>query len=303
MSERWQFDDEDDSRECSVSTGQGRVERSVSMTTRTLRTNVGSAAFLSPEQCSQHMQQPRPQHERETPRGEAGADWAEWSGQQMDVWATGVTLYYCLFRVLPFQSSSPHRLYQLIVQQQLSFPPIPVPVEHSDHRDWLLAVDLITRLLHKEPTQRMTLAEAKVHPFVTRDGREPLLEDDDDDPTAPANLAGDDWSDRALPRSPMVSPRVGAGRVSRVFITPGELNTALTAITHKSASRRLAAHSRGQSPRHALGGVEGSEGHRRSDSRAATSALHAELMAMKRASVAESADEPPQSERHRTSSL
>ena len=45
--------------------------------------------------------------------------------------------------------------------------------------------DLIRRLLRKQPEDRITLAEIKVHPWITKDGTEPLREVDVDEYTAP----------------------------------------------------------------------------------------------------------------------
>ena len=183
----------------------------------------------------------------------------EWSGQLMDVWACGVTLYYALFHTLPFHSSNPHHLYHLILHLPLTFPPLPIPPSHPDHPQWLTACQLVGGMLAKEPSERLTLREVRGHAWVTAGGSEPMV-----DEWAGFCLGGgeeverwdgggyDSHSGLSLPPSP--SGGVGDGKEaqaseqqppairnqSRLQITPDELSAALTAITHKSASRRLA---------------------------------------------------------------
>ena len=166
MSERW-WDDE----EGGGGTGGGNsgIERSVSSQqsefggrstpagSRTLRSNVGSAAFLSPEQCQMYTSRTTEGTAQPVAVSAQAAncppwmDAGEWSGQLMDVWACGVTLYYCLFHALPFHSHNPHQLYQLITSQPLSFPPLPVPATHADYRDWTAACELVSGMLAKDP--------------------------------------------------------------------------------------------------------------------------------------------------------
>ena len=164
----------------------------------------------------------------------------------MDVWACGVTLYYCLFHSLPFHSHNPHQLYQLIVHQPLATPPPPVPPTHRDYREWQQVSELVVGMLAKEAGQRMTLREVRQHGWVTRDGSEPMadewVDDDrwDESPTAlslpPSPVAA------AASRDKQSQPTQPAAirNNTRLQISADELSAALTAITHKSATRRLA---------------------------------------------------------------
>ena len=191
---------------------------------RTLRMNVGSAAFLAPEQCGGGI------GEGGDGSGEAG----EWAGQLMDVWAVGVTLYFCLFQRLPFQSSSRPQLYHLIAHSPLLLPPPPVPPSHPDHPLWLFALDLLSHLLIKDPSTRFSLAQAKAHPFTTLDGVDSLPEDEaDDDPTALR------WGVDHSGEGPAEGVGDGlAGVGGRVRISEGEVQAALTEIVHRGLSRR-----------------------------------------------------------------
>ena len=267
MSERW-WDDGggDDGIEQSVSSQHTSSElgRSVSATTRTLRSNVGSAAFLSPEQCQMYTN--RSSDAGGSMAGGAAAaaaaansncppwmDAGEWSGQLMDVWACGVTLYYCLFHTLPFHSNNPHQLYHLIVHQPLTFPTLPVPPSHPAHSDLLLACDLVRGMLAKEPGQRLTLMEVRSHAWVTRECLEPMLDEwagaGEDEHWDGAGGGGyDSQSGLSLPPSPSAAASNGDKQTQppsirsykRLQLTTDELSAALTSITHKSASRRLA---------------------------------------------------------------
>ena len=263
MSERW-WDDGDDGVERSVSSQftPSELGRSLSAATRTLRSNVGSAAFLSPEQCQMYTNRSEGLTASAggsgvvsgltTPAGGAvhancppWMDTAEWSGQLMDVWACGVTLYYCLYRTLPFHSNNPHQLYQLIVHQPLTFPLPPVPASHPEYREWMQASELVSGMLAKEAGQRMTLRDVRGHGWVTRDGSEPMVDewaDEDRWDESPAALSMPPSPTAAADKDKQPQPAQPAAIRSstRLQITADELNAALTAITHKSASRRLA---------------------------------------------------------------
>ena len=263
MSERW-WDDGEDGGGCAMSgiersvsslSTPSELSRGLSAAARTLRSNVGSAAFLSPEQCQMYtnrtdslaasaMVSPVAAVSTNCP---PWMDAAEWSGQLMDVWACGVTLYYCLFHSLPFHSTNPHQLYQLIVHQPLTFPPLPVASTHVDHREWAQVCELVSGMLAKEAGQRMTLREVRQHAWVTRDGSEPMMDEWadeerwDDPPTSlslppsPVAAAGADKDKQTQPTQP-----APIRNYTRLQLTADELSAALTAITHKSASRRLA---------------------------------------------------------------
>ncbi|RCH84937.1 hypothetical protein CU098_006103 [Rhizopus stolonifer] len=98
--------------------------------------HIGSPAFMAPELLKKVPHNPT----------------------SCDVWAMGVTLYCLAYGHLPFQKPNFVQLYQDILTQ---------PVSHTDTIDVQLK-DLINQLLQKDPTQRITLDEAKVHPWMTK---------------------------------------------------------------------------------------------------------------------------------------
>lgn len=99
-------------------------------------------------------------------------------GKGIDIWALGVTLYCLLFGDTPFMARTEYELYNVIVRE-----PIRVPLVMGRERAWTgvgqpwegagdgtegrEAIDLLGRLLEKDPTQRITLEEVKVSlPFL-----------------------------------------------------------------------------------------------------------------------------------------
>jgi len=109
----------------------------------TVSRTIGSPAFLSPEII--HAAQ------SEVPV----------SGTATDIWAMGVTLYFMLTGSLPFPSDQIMVMYEAIETQAPAIP---------DEWDGPL-VDLISRILDKEPTSRIKMAELKQHVWVTNGGK------------------------------------------------------------------------------------------------------------------------------------
>ncbi|KAL0209334.1 hypothetical protein RCL1_007274 [Eukaryota sp. TZLM3-RCL] len=83
-----------------------------------------------------------------------------YSGKMSDVWAVGITLYMMVFGKLPFDSNSIVDLFNSILSCDLVFPSDTDP----------LLVDLLRKLLAKDPTQRITIDSLKKHPWVTDEG-------------------------------------------------------------------------------------------------------------------------------------
>ncbi|SCV74107.1 BQ2448_6539 [Microbotryum intermedium] len=100
-------------------------------------------------------------------------------GQGIDVWALGVTLYCLLFGDTPFMARTEYELYNIIVTEAVQVPAV-MGVERAwsgvgpawegagDGIEGREAVDLLSRLLEKDPSRRITLHEVKKHPWVLR---------------------------------------------------------------------------------------------------------------------------------------
>ena len=99
----------------------------------------GSPAFQSPEECSGELYRPKP----------------------VDVWGYGVSLYYTVFRIFPFNLDSCDELpaaamlaavMELLQERELEFPDLP---EGVDPR----VIPLLRKLLEKDPAKRITFEE------------------------------------------------------------------------------------------------------------------------------------------------
>ncbi|KAL0249030.1 hypothetical protein GEMRC1_004264 [Eukaryota sp. GEM-RC1] len=94
--------------------------------------------------------------------GSNGASWAT------DIYSAGVTLYVMIFGELPFGDVDEFSMFQAICHNDLKL---------SDDIDPVLA-DLLYRCLAKDPDQRITMDELKVHPWLTVSGKFPFEDDE-----------------------------------------------------------------------------------------------------------------------------
>ncbi|MCO5567844.1 hypothetical protein L7F22_021540 [Adiantum nelumboides] len=76
----------------------------------------------------------------------------------VDVWSLGVLCYEFLYGTAPFEAAGHSDTYRRIVKVDLRFPLQPLVSP--------LAKDLISKLLVKEPTQRLPLKQVLVHPWI-----------------------------------------------------------------------------------------------------------------------------------------
>ncbi|ORE09606.1 Pkinase-domain-containing protein [Rhizopus microsporus var. microsporus] len=114
-----------------------------------LKKSAGSPAFMAPELCV--------------------ARHGEVSGKAADIWSMGVTLYCLIYGKTPFMSSNIMELYEQIKE---------APVEHGDGIDANLR-DLFERILDRNPETRITMKELRNHPWVTNDGTETMISEED----------------------------------------------------------------------------------------------------------------------------
>ncbi|PHH86534.1 hypothetical protein CDD83_10096 [Cordyceps sp. RAO-2017] len=106
--------------------------------------SAGSPAFLPPELCGKHR---------------------EVSGKAADIWSMGVSLFCLKYGRLPFNRPGILEIYEAIKSDRPDVPP-------GEDPNFL---DLMDRILDKDPDRRITMAELRDHAWVTKDGKDPLL--------------------------------------------------------------------------------------------------------------------------------
>ncbi|RAL05619.1 putative calcium/calmodulin dependent protein kinase [Aspergillus ibericus CBS 121593] len=107
--------------------------------------SAGSPAFLPPELCVVRH--------------------GDVSGKAADIWSMGVTLYCLRYGKLPFEMQSIFELYEAIKND-------PVICEGESDENFR---DLMSRILEKDPSKRIQMEELREHPWVTKNGLDPLL--------------------------------------------------------------------------------------------------------------------------------
>jgi len=98
--------------------------------------SAGSPAFLPPELCV-------------TKHGDI-------SGKAADIWSMGISLYCLRFGRIPFERSGVLELYEAIKNDQ-------VDIEPDNEPEF---VDLIRRLLEKDPKKRIDMPELRVRTLL-----------------------------------------------------------------------------------------------------------------------------------------
>jgi len=93
------------------------------------------------------------------------SDTSHISGRAVDIWSLGVTLYCFVHGHPPFEDVSILALSEKIEKD---------PALISDQLSEELR-DLLDRMLAKMPEERIKLADVKEHPWVTEDGRKPMI--------------------------------------------------------------------------------------------------------------------------------
>jgi len=78
----------------------------------------------------------------------------------VDVWSLGILTYEFLVGHPPFEAEKQDDVYKRIVSGEIKFP--------ADVTISADAKDLISRLLNRDPAQRITLAQVIEHPWVTK---------------------------------------------------------------------------------------------------------------------------------------
>ncbi|OLN81577.1 Calcium/calmodulin-dependent protein kinase kinase 2 [Colletotrichum chlorophyti] len=111
--------------------------------------SAGSPAFLAPELCVVRH--------------------GDVDGKAADIWSMGVSLFCLRYGRIPFEQEGVLEMYEAIKTESPSMP-------EGENPDF---VDLMGRILEKDPKKRIQMAELREHPWVTRRGTDPLLSKED----------------------------------------------------------------------------------------------------------------------------
>ena len=120
----------------------------------------GTPHFFSPEMC--------------------GADMTGkniYSGKAADMWALGVCVYMWLYHKPPCNAPTQMLLMEEIRKADIEYHDAiaEAPVDFKGHPPLLM--DMLKALLHVQPQQRLRVRDLRRHPFLTKDGQEPLGEE------------------------------------------------------------------------------------------------------------------------------
>ena len=117
--------------------GLSKIYKNNNTNIKLLKTRCGSPLYCSPEMISGK----------------------KYYGNLSDIWSLGVILYFMIFSELPFYDTDLQRLYKKILQGKYD---IPKDKNNNVIKD---AIDLINKMLQKEPKNRIKIKEIKEHKF------------------------------------------------------------------------------------------------------------------------------------------
>lgn len=121
---------------------------------------------------------------------------------EIDMWALGVCIYLWVYGCLPFEGQSPFIIYDRIRSADVALPATAASQQGEQQEVSPQLRDLLSKLLDKNPVQRLDVAGAMQHEWVTLGGEMPLCS--------------------------LRSPTCGLGRSSsQVDVTPEDIESAI----------------------------------------------------------------------------
>ncbi|KAG0329346.1 hypothetical protein BGZ99_002352 [Dissophora globulifera] len=173
-----------------------------------------SPALSSASQTSFIISPPTPRTNPSTPTGTYSTSTGQGYAPRppitkaIDIWALGVTLYCFVYGRCPFVAETEFELFNIIPRKQPNYQ------DSVSGRDFVCPMlkDLLSKLLEKDVSKRITLKEVKEHPWIVEDLKDP-----------------EQWRIETDP-----------GNYQRVFVTDEDLKGAVTIMDKiKSRIRKL----------------------------------------------------------------
>ncbi|KAG0204229.1 hypothetical protein BGX28_003757 [Mortierella sp. GBA30] len=171
--------------------------------------SAGSPAFMAPELC-------RPDH-------------GEVSGRATDIWSLGVTLYCLRYGRLPYVSESILEMQRVIREEEYTIPP------EDDQR----FVNLIKRLLEKDPQQRITIDQLRNDPWLTNDGKEPLISKEENTANAVTEVTEEDLRGAIQKINGLVTVFKAIAKFKRGIKSPVSRSAAATPVAASVAGENV----------------------------------------------------------------
>jgi serine/threonine protein kinase len=133
----------------------GISHRSSSQDTKSdINSGFGTPAFLSPELCNCPEQD----------------ELQNFITDKVDIWAFGVSIYCLVFGELPFLGHNEYDLFNKIINDEVCYSLDRfVFLDEVSESEKLLLMDLLKKMLDKDPSQRIGLDNIKKHEFVVND--------------------------------------------------------------------------------------------------------------------------------------
>ena len=75
------------------------------------------------------------------------------------MWALGITLYVLVYWKVPFDQENVPALFQSIIDDDIEYPSQPTISPNLK--------ELFSKILEKDPEERISMADLKKHPFLT----------------------------------------------------------------------------------------------------------------------------------------
>lgn len=121
---------------------------------------MGTPAFFAPELCQFVNKRLLMLNDKDLLESKIDA--------RIDIWSLGVVLYCLFYHRLPFEGHNEFSLFKNIVNGPIKFPRAVESAKSrpQDSKELEYLVDLLKKLLSKDPSQRPTLQEIKAHPFT-----------------------------------------------------------------------------------------------------------------------------------------